>query len=207
MSARGTWTVGGASPGALERPARGRPRDARCDAAILGATLDLVRERGVAGTTVEAVAARAGVGKATIYRRWPSRDELLRDALSSVGAGVEVAETGDVRADLKRYFKELARHLDEQFGGGLLPALVAAAAVDPAVRELVRSLAATRRAGPVAMVRRAVGRGRLRPGTDPEVVVDLIAGALFYRLLVTGGSLAPRSVAGLVDVVLDGVGV
>lgn len=184
---------------------RGRPRDARCDAAILAATLALLRERGVVATTVDAVAARAGVGKATVYRRWPSREALLRDALASVAGRVDVVDTGDVRADLKRFLRTLARHLSEQFGGGLLPTMIAAAVTDQGVRDFVRRFAAERRAGPVALLRRAAARGELRPGTDPDAVVDLLAGAVFYRLLVTGGPLSPRAVDRLVDCALDGV--
>lgn len=192
------------SPSERVAGSRGRPRDARLDAAICEATLALLRERGFAGTTVDAVAARAGVGKATVYRRWPSREALVREALTSVAAGVAVTDTGDVRADLKRYLRALAAHLTGQFSGGLLPAMVASAVTDPGVRAFMRRFAAERRAGLVNLVRQAVGRGELRPGTDPEVLVDLLAGPLFYRLLVTGGSLSPRAVDRIVDAVLDG---
>lgn len=201
MTGRGR-SAGASAPARAAR--RGRPRDERCDVAITAAALALLRERGFPGVTVEAVAARAGVGKATIYRRWPSREALVADVLRSVTSELAVVDTGDLRADLKRFARALARHLAEHLGGGLLPALVASAVADPEVRALLQRLAAERRTGPVALVRRAVARGELRPGTDPEVLVDLIAGPLFYRLLISGGSLSPRAVDRLVDTVLAG---
>lgn len=191
----------------MSAPTRGRPRDVRCDEAILAATVALLRERGVAGASVDAVAARAGVSKATIYRRWPSREDLVRDALLSRSADVAPVDTGDVRADLKRYLRTLARHLRAELGGGLLHAMLASAAVDPEVRGVIRRLAATRRAGPVELVRRGIDRGQLDPRTDPETLVDALVGPLFYRLLVTGTGLSARALDRLVDCVLDGAAV
>ena len=89
----------------------GRPRDARVDAAVLDATRSLLAEKGYAGTTVEAIATRAGVGKATIYRRWPTREQLLLAVTTADLPDVPTPDTGDLREDLRLVFTQLAEQI------------------------------------------------------------------------------------------------
>src|SRR4051794_4702288 len=91
----------------IEAPRRGRPRDARCDEAILHATLELLVEADAGSLSIDGVAARAGVGKATIYRRWNSKEALLLEALSSDTSIIEAPDTGTLRGDLESYFGAL----------------------------------------------------------------------------------------------------
>src|SRR4051794_23051797 len=94
-----------------DSPRRGRPRDARCDHAILQATLDLLAEGGAGSLSIDGVAARAGAGKATIYRRWTSKEALLLEALSTDTSIIESPDTGTLRGDLESYFSALVEKI------------------------------------------------------------------------------------------------
>lgn len=182
----------------------GRPRDARVDQQIVDATLAELGERGFAGATIESIAHRAGVGKATIYRRWPNRDALLQHVALQVADVFEPEDTGDLRTDLLSVFEPLAAEFYEGGVASLLPELIAEAARDPAIRDLVRRLADERRAGASAALHRARERGELRPGVDVDAVVDMIAGSYLYRFLLLGERV-PKSFARVaVDVALSG---
>ena len=111
------------NPAAPETAARkpGRPRDARADRAILEATLELASEQGL-GLSMDAVAARAGVSKATIYRRWASKEALVLDAWRELVGPMPVPDTGSVRGDLRAIFTQLCHHADETPMGHVLPA-------------------------------------------------------------------------------------
>src|SRR5262245_34265059 len=108
---RGTAAEANAAGAAVDltavTPRRGHPRDARCDHAILQATLDLLVEAGAANLSIDGVAARAGVGKATIYRRWSSKEALVLETLSSDATTIEIPDTGSLRGDLVAYYDGL----------------------------------------------------------------------------------------------------
>lgn len=183
----------------------GRPRDARVDQVIVEATLAELTDKGFAGATVDAIAARAGVGKATIYRRWPNREALLRFVATQVVDVVEPEDTGDLRKDLISIFEPLAAEFHEGGAGALLPDLIAEAAHDPMMRDLVRELASERRAPAVAAFDRAKGRGELRRGADVDTVVDMLAGSLVYRFLLLKEPLDGGFTRRIVDLALHGV--
>src|SRR5215208_2339383 len=117
-----------------EAPRRGRPRRADADQAILTATVELLGEVGVAGFSMDLLAQRAGVGKATIYRRWPSKEALMLEAMRTVVTPVSAPDTGAVRSDLRAYVGELV----ERYGGGkasdVLPHLLEASCYDDQLR-------------------------------------------------------------------------
>ena len=141
---------------------------------------------GLEGLTVEGVAARAGVGKATIYRRYPSKVDLVVAAARCLTRGPELPpDTGSTRGDLRELIDGLVTMLTTTPLGRVLPILVAArtrvAELDRAYAEIV----AEKRARSAAVVRRGIERGDLRADVDPELVVDCYVSPIFYRFLVT----------------------
>lgn len=168
-------------------PALGRPRSAEADEAIALATMELLAENGFEGVTVEAVASRAGVAKSTVYRRYPCRTELLVEVIRREAAQVrEEVDTGSLVHDLVALARRLRDGLTGSTFGRALPAVMAAAASHAPVHEARQAFVATRRAPTLAAVSRAIDRGELPGGTDPSQVVDLLAGPVFYRLVVVG---------------------
>jgi AcrR family transcriptional regulator len=191
---------------ATRRP--GRPRSAEAEQAILGAALGLAAEVGLTRMTIEGVAARAGVGKATIYRRWDSKEALFADALRSVAADMELpVDTGSFRGD---WLAIIGREFERLAAGGLhiLPRLMTEAASDEQLhRLLIERMVAPRRAIAGELVRRGIARGELRPDLDVELTIDLLIGPIIYRALISGGDVdAVRGMAGRVlDQVLPGL--
>jgi AcrR family transcriptional regulator len=183
----------------------GRPRDARVDQQIVEATLAELAEKGFGGATIEAIAHRAGVGKATIYRRWPNREALLEFVAFQAADVCEPEDTGDLRKDLLSIFEPMAAEFYERGAGALLPDLIAEAAREPKIRALLRELASARRAGAVAAFERARSRGELRRGLDIDIAVDMIAGAFLYRSVVLAEAIAADVARDAVDVVIQGV--
>ena len=184
--------------GSLERRP-GRPRDARADVAIVEATLAEVTDRGFAGATVEGIAARAGVGKATIYRRWRGKEELLRFVAGQVSDVCAVPDTGNVRDDLRTIFEPMGDILCSPGVGSLVPELIAEAARNAEMRTLVRSLAEERRDPALAVIRRAIEGRELPPSVDADTVVDLICGAVVYRCVVLGDPVSHQDVDRMID--------
>ncbi|MCU1375212.1 MAG: hypothetical protein JWO68_2498 [Actinomycetia bacterium] len=183
----------------------GRPRDARVDQQIVEATLAELADKGFGGATIESIAHRAGVGKATIYRRWPNREALLQFVALQVVDVCEAEDTGDLRKDLLSVFEPLATEFYEGGAGTLMPDLIAEAARDPQIRPLVRGLAADRRSGAVAAFARARARGELRRGADIDAAVDMIAGSFIYRFLVLDEPVDDEFARTSVDLALHGV--
>jgi AcrR family transcriptional regulator len=188
-----------------ERP-QGRPRDARADRAILEATLELVAELGVHEFRTEDVAARAGVGKGAIYRRYRSKDELLTAAVAAlVDEEIAVPDTGSTREDLLVLMREAVELYRGSLAGRLMPSLIGAMAQRPELARAVREgFLAGRRRALSEVLRRGVERGDLRPDIDVELALDLLGGPLFYRLLVTGGPLDEQLAEGVTDLILRG---
>jgi AcrR family transcriptional regulator len=163
----------------------GRPRDARADEAIIAATLQLLGQGGIAGVSIEAVAATAGVGKATIYRRWPSKEALVLHAMLLGAEQPPTPDTGSLRGDLEAYLLDLVDRIQAFRHQDVLPHLVGAASYDPAVRSALTEYTRARQAPMRAVLQRAADRGDLPPHTDPEVFIDAVLGAINYRRLMT----------------------
>jgi len=189
----------------MRRP--GRPRDAHADEAILDAALAEVTEHGWGRACIDSVAARAGVSKATIYRRWPSKERLVFDAMLRVSEPVfEPADTGSLRGDLIDQLGRVAELVNQPPGCDLLPQLLAAARVDPELRELHERASAHRRQLVRAAFVRAIERGELDATVDVDTLIDLLAGPVFFRALFGPGSPDPGFVRVTVDSVLAAVG-
>jgi AcrR family transcriptional regulator len=171
--------------------APGRPRSARADGAILEAALAALVERGFAGLSVEQVAERAGVSKATIYRRYPTKNDLVIAAMDTLGRATTPApDTGSLRDDLEALAQiALARGRDDPRRLLAMPRLVAeAACTDPDLFQAVeRSLIAPRRAAVMTALERAVERGELPATLDLDIATDLYLGPVIFYLLRTGG--------------------
>jgi AcrR family transcriptional regulator len=177
--------------------------------AILEATRALLAESGVQGLTVEGVAARAGVAKTTIYRRWRSKDELaLAVLIDMVEQVVAVPDTGDTRQELIAFVNGAVRILGSTLMGRVMQGLVSDLATDPDLGKAFRErVVAIRVAEAKRLVERGIARGDLRRDTDSELVHELLFGPIYYRLLLSGAPLTDDLAERLVDAVLSGFAV
>jgi AcrR family transcriptional regulator len=184
----------------------GRPKDARADRAILETTLELIAERGAHAFRTEDVAARAGVGKGAIYRRYRSQEELVTAAVAAlVREEIAVPDTGSTRGDLLALMREAVELYRSSLPGRLMPKLIGAMADNPELARAVRDgFLAVRRSALSEVLRRGVERGDLRPDLDLELALDVLGGPLFYRLLITGGPLDEQLAEGVADLILRG---
>jgi AcrR family transcriptional regulator len=183
-----------------------RRRNERSYQAILSSTLELLAELGFAGLTIDGIAARAGVGKATIYRHWPTRAELVLEAIGDVTSRPALPDTGSLRDDLLVMVEQLNHGVTKGPLAPLLASLVDAADRDPELAALHRSFSARRRADVKDILQRAIDRGELAAGTDLELAVDLLAGPVIYRRLVSHAPVGPTYRTRLVDAVLAAIG-
>jgi AcrR family transcriptional regulator len=181
----------------------GRPRSAECDEAILEAAVDLFAEGGLDGLTIEGVAMRAGVGKATIYRRYPCKIDLVVAASRSFADdAAEHPNTGNTRDDLRALVDWLIRMLTTSPLGRAMPVLVADRARVPELAEAHRAIVREKRACHREVVVRGMARGDLRRDADPEAVIDAYVGPIFYRFLISDAPLDGAFADALVDTVL-----
>jgi AcrR family transcriptional regulator len=188
-----------------ERPRPGRPREARADRAILSAALGLMAERGVPELRMDDVAARAGVGKAAIYRRYRSKDELVAAAVAALVSEIAVPDTGSTRGDLLALMRDAVEVYSDSVAAGAMPSLVEAMSRSPELARAVRDdFLEGRRAALREVLERGVERCDLRADLDVELALDVLGGPLFYRLLVTGGPIDERLATGVVDLILQG---
>jgi AcrR family transcriptional regulator len=196
------------SPAAPSR-SPGRPRSVEADAAIVRATLEVLRQDGFRGLSVEAVRQRAGVGKATIYRRFPDKHALVRAAVAAVHADLQPPDTGSLRGDVEELWKEGYAGPKGQAAASFAPRLLAEAADEPEMHAIFRSvLIEPRREVLRTVLQRAVERGELRDDLDFELLIDLLAGPVIYRLLIDAGDtteLRRRGPAAGLDLLLEGL--
>jgi AcrR family transcriptional regulator len=188
----------------------GRPRDPEVERVILEATMELLSSDGFGGLSIEAVAARAGVGKTTVYRRWPSKIPLVVDAIASHKdpASFAVPEEMPTRDALVRVLSDAVRGRGTESTDRILGGLVGAMASDPELADAVRDgLVSERRRTIVGLIQRGIARGEVRSDVDTEVVADLLGGPVLVRRLITGRPITARLIRQVVTIVLDGVGV
>jgi AcrR family transcriptional regulator len=176
--------------------------------AIIAATQELLVEVGYRELTIEGVAARAGVGKQTIYRWWPSRAALALEAYLGGSDAVlqRPPDSGDVREDVRELLGWLVAVLAQPIGGRVLAGLIADLQHDPELAERFhRDVVPARRRAMLEALERGRERGELRPEADLELAVDALHGAVFYRLLLSGEPLDAGFTEQLADQVLDGL--
>ncbi|CUU59770.1 DNA-binding transcriptional regulator, AcrR family [Parafrankia irregularis] len=187
---------------------RGRPRSDQADRAILDATRDLLVSANYERLSIEAIAARAGVGKQTVYRRWASKAAVVAEALLTAQAGLSIApphDTGDLARDLKSWVIQHSQWLANPTASVMIRALAAAAAdsqIDAA--QLYEHLTGPAREAILHRLDLEANRDALRDGTDLDAIVDAIIGTLLYHVLARHPD--PRlDLGGLIDILVNGV--
>lgn len=186
------------------RPAAQDPRIERSRRVILEAVLDELGEVGYGALTIGAVAARAGVGKATVYRHWPGKLELVEDAFRTLKVSVVVPDEGTLRDRVTAILEQVACLVQESTYSACMPALIDAAERDPKVRDFHSRFSAERRAVLVDLLGDAVDTGELPPTTDPELLADALVGPIVLRRLMLAQSVEPGIAKSLVDQLLPG---
>ncbi|HMF04784.1 MAG TPA: TetR/AcrR family transcriptional regulator [Acidimicrobiia bacterium] len=193
-------------PGAPERP-RGRPRSAIADEAIREAAVDLFAERGFEGFSVEDVADRAGVSKATVYRRYPSKVDLVVEAASCLAADeITFPDTGNLRDDVRGLARSLVERFRTSPAGRVMPVMIFERRRYPELDAGYRRFLADRKTRTREILRRGIERGELPPDTDVAVMGSMLVGPIFHRLMITQEPLSDAFVDALVDAVLRGFG-
>jgi AcrR family transcriptional regulator len=201
---------------ASERPVAGtgpsevrhsRRRSDHTETKILDAARELLADIGVQQLTIEAVAARSGVAKTTIYRRWRSKEDLaLAVLLSMTEQVVEVPELEDARSELIAFVSRAVDILSSTLMGRVVGGLVSDLATDPALGEAFRDRVIALRLSELDhLVRRGVERGELRNDVDVELLHELLFGPVYHRLLLTGGDLDATFAEQIVDALVPGL--
>ena len=190
-----------------EAPARGRPRNHRTHGAIITAANEILSEQGFAALSFEGLAARAGVSKTSIYRRWSSKGELLLDLyMSEVSEPPEVPGRSFPEA-LEEYLMLTVVRLETPWWSVAIRSLVAEAQSDVALAKLVRQkVVGPRRAAVRKLMIQAFKQGELATSADIEVLLDMLFGAMWYRLLLSHAPFDRRFVSDLVDGFMDMAG-
>lgn len=186
---------------------RGRPRSALVERAILDTTARLLDERGFVDLTIEDVALQAGVGKATIYRWWPTKGMLAFDAFQAEFlADQPLPDTGTLRGDLLGALRNWIRTVKGTVTGRTLVGLIAEVQRDPALGDAWRERFVERvRDQHRVIINRAIARGEVSASTDPEIVLDLLFGAAYHRLLQSHLPLTDRFAKAVIDTVISGL--
>jgi AcrR family transcriptional regulator len=169
-----------------KKKVRGRPRSSETEKAILRAAGEIVLESGgLAGMTIEGVAERAGVGKASIYRRWPSKGALAFDAVvDGILATQPTPDTGSLEGDLAQVAESWARLANVRRGGRAVAHFIAEVQSDPDLAVAWRERFVNRiRDARRPIVERAISRGEIPAGSDPELIMDVLFGPLYHRYL------------------------
>ena len=209
---RGGKGSAGAPPrggeGTTHAAPRGRPRSEKARKAILGAAAELLLARGLSAVSMDAVAERAGVSKATIYRWWPTKETLALDALYTEWDTTRPSprDTGSLRGDLLAMMRPWARLATSPPYGRVLAALITEAQTDPVFAAVYRQrLLEPRRDQARAVFLRAIERGEIPADTKVEVALDLLYGPLYHRLLHGHAPLNDRFTQDVIDTALTGI--
>jgi AcrR family transcriptional regulator len=189
-------------PPTLERPGG---RTARVRAAVLDATLALLRDEGFAAITFDAVAKRSGIHRTTLHRRWPSRAALVADALAESSAQqVPVPDTGSLTGDLRAFARSVRGAITSRSSRGIASALA-----DPAVAgelaQVTQRFWSARFEAARILVERAQARNELPASTDPVFVIELVGGPIWFRTLVVGRRADDHFLDRVVDTAVKGL--
>jgi AcrR family transcriptional regulator len=187
---------------------RGRPRSEKAHRAILSAVIELLPDHGLKGLTIEAVAARAGVGKTTIYRRWGTKNELILEAIEQLRPPGPPPDTGSLVGDLDALVALQRQRLEASQLPRIMPRVLGESLEEPGLHaEIVERAVNPIRQILEEIVRRAIERGELREDLDVTTMVDVLHAAPIYKLLMAGGAM--EAVSGVpkrvVPMLLEGV--
>jgi AcrR family transcriptional regulator len=196
------------SPGKADIALEGEPRPhGQTRDRVLQASRELLAESGVHGLTIDGVAARSGVAKTTIYRHWRSKEELaLAVLLEMTEQVVEVPQLGNTRAEFVALVTRAIEILDTTLMGRVMQGLVSDLATDPTLAHAFRERVVALRIKEIHhLIERGAARGDLRPDTDAELLHDLLFGAIYHRLLLSGRPLDQTYAEQVVDSVLGSI--
>ena len=181
-------------------------RSARVRSDVLAATSQLLGEVGYDTLTIEEVATRAGVHKTTVYRRWPTKPELVADSVEVLAAErIPIPDTGSLRHDLQLLARQVVAHNGNDRGKRAARSIVAAAAASNDLAANIHAFWSGRMAVSSAIVQRAIGRGEVASDVDPVFVIEALVGPIWLRLLMTGESVDEEFADQLADFVVDGL--
>ena len=187
---------------------RGRPRSEKARKAVLDAAAELLLARGPSAVSMDAVAERAGVSKATIYRWWPTKETLVLDALFTEWAAATsyARDTGSLRGDLTALLRPWARLATSRPYGAVIAALLTQVQADPVfAAEYRHRVVEPRRDQARAIFRRSIERGEIPADTKVDVALDLLYGPLYHRLLHGHAPLTDRFTQDVIDMALNGI--
>ncbi len=189
-----------------QRP-RGRPRDPETDKRIIAAAAELMLQRGFDKTTVDDVAAAAGVGKATVYRRWPSKDDLAVAAMEELySAEFPEPDTGSIVTDLQRGYRDVLTFVNSPEGEAFLRMSIAESVRDERIAALYRESTQRREAQSRRTFEKAIERGEIRPDADLDIAVQWLGGLLVTRVITNRPLPTVDDVDALVSLTLRGLG-
>lgn len=173
---------------------------------LLSAFLEEWAVHGYAALSLERVAARAGAGKAAIYRRWPSKVAIAAEAVQKFGMVLtDVADYGTLRDDLQAYLLMLRRALRHRLVRKILPDLYAEASRGSELLPLLKDLSVSRRRGGMSLIDRAIGRGELPVGIDRDLAMDMIPASLYWGMIVTRRRITRVQIQRQVDALVAGL--
>lgn len=190
----------------MPESSRGRPRSGRLHKAILEAAFDLVLEAGFRAVSLESIAAKAGVGKTTIYRRWPNKAAVVMDAFTmKVGSETLFPKAATTIASIRLQMRAMAKAFSGS-DGALVRALLAEAQFDPELAKAFRErwTLPRRRLGR-SVIEEAIRRGELRADIDPEDAIDLLYAPIYYRLQMGTGPLSGAYIDRIFDRAMTGL--
>ena len=182
-------------------------RSARVRTSVLDATVELLENVGYERLSVEAVAARAGVHKTTVYRRWPSKAELVLDASRDLSEQrIPIPDTGTLGGDLRALARDVVGNIGSEAGGRRSRSIVAAAASTPELGGAMQRFWAARLAATAPVVERAIARGELPATADANTIIESLIGPLWVRLLLTGEDIDEAFADRVAQLVASGAG-
>jgi AcrR family transcriptional regulator len=191
--------------GGLSSRAPGRPRSEQAERAILAAALELLGELGIAGLTMEAVAARAGVAKTTVYRRWSAKEELVLDTLVQLKGPLPPVPDGPVRDVLCQLLNQMRAGWQRDGTAGLIRRLLGAADDHPGLAdEYWRRIVSPRRQLLQELLVRGIAAGLIRPDADLDLMVEMLVAPILLRTVIRPAPMTDEQVAEIVDTVLAG---
>jgi AcrR family transcriptional regulator len=182
------------------------PRIERSRQIILQAVLEELSEVGYGALTIESVARRAGVGKATIYRHWPDKIALIGDAFKLLQQQRDPALTGSPREKLERVLRHVADILADSPFSSCLPALIEGAERDRAVRGFHHHFQTEARKPTIELISHGIATGDFPPHIDPEIAAFALLGAIFFCRLMTNTPFPEERVRDLIDTVIGSNG-
>lgn len=191
--------------GKEQAPKLGRPRSVRSENAILTAAMEILVERGYRGFTMDEVVTRASVSKATIYRRWPSKELLAVAAVDRLPELTPV-DKGSVEEDLFAIVTEFGDFVQNTALGTVWPTLVGERSRSPELRAALDASTDRRRTPTKIVLQRAVERGELPTDLDMELAVDLVMGPIMLRLMFENADISPNEFRKIIQVALKGLG-